>query len=369
MSLLHRRVGLARRNLLADRRRLGAGVLGIGLALMLVLLLDGLWEGVQTQATIYPDRAGADLYVTQRGVADFLGETSTIPRTTVDRVRGTPGVDWADPVRGQFVVFALHGKKVASYVVGYVPGRHGGPWSLAEGRGVRTNDDVVIDQALARRHGLEVGQTIAVGGHRFRIVGLANASGVMTGFVFVTHAATDALLRSPGTTSYVLVGTSQPTRVKQRLEQQRLTVFTRARLAANDRELYTGIFGSTIKLMVAVAFAVGALVVALTIYASVVERRREYGIVKALGGTGWTITAAVLRQTFAVTAVGLVVGGALYFAGRALIATLRPQFSIVLTTGGLARAVAAAALMGIVASIVPARRVATAEPASVYRAR
>jgi len=369
MLTRHRRVGLARRNLLADRRRLGAGVLGVGLALMLVLLLDGLWEGVQAQATIYPDRVGADLYVTQAGVADFLGETSTIPRATVDEVRATAGVDWADPVRGQFVVFSLHGKKVASYVVGYVPGRHGGPWSLVEGRSVGRDDEVVVDAALARRHGLEPGQMIEVAGRRFRIVGLADASGVMTGFVFVTHAATDALLRAPATTSYVLVGTQHPDEVKDRLADRGLTVFTRAKLAANDRELYTGIFGSTIKLMVAVAFAVGALVVALTIYASVVERRREYGIVKALGGSSRMITVTVVRQTLVLTAVGFVVGGVLYFAGRALIAELRPQFSVVLTTGGLARALAAAGLMGLVASIVPARRVANAEPASVYRER
>jgi len=339
----------------------------VGLALMLVLLLDGLWEGVQSQATIYPDQVGADLYVTQPGVADFLGETSRIPRTTVAAVRETPGVRWADPVRGQFVVFTLHGKKVASYVVGYEPGRHGGPWSLTEGRTVHRDDEIVVDAALARRHGLGSGDEIEVSGRRFRIVGLARASGVMTGFVFMTHAATDVLLRSPATTSYVLVGTSRPRDVERQLEAQGLTVFTKDRLAANDRELYTGIFGSTIKLMVAVAFVVGALVVALTIYSSVIERRREYGIVKALGGTGRMITATVLRQTLAVTAVGFVVGGVLYLGGRALIAELRPQFSVVLTAGGLLRALAAAALMGVVASVVPARRVAAAEPASVYR--
>jgi putative ABC transport system permease protein len=365
--MLTGRVGLARRNLLADRRRLGAGILGVGLALMLVLLLDGLWAGVQRQATIYPDRVGAQLFVAQRGVADFLGESSTIPRATVAEVQETPGVKWADPVRGQFVVFELHGKKVAAYVVGSVPGRHGGPWSLVSGRMVHADDEVVLDQALARRHGLDAGQTIEVGGYPLRVVGLADASAPMTGFLFVTHSATDVLLRSPDTTSYVLVGTRDPGAVKARLERRGLTVFTRDELADNDRELYTSIFGSVIKLMVAVAFVAGALVVGLTIYASVVERRREYGIVKAIGGSSRVIAGAVLRQSVALTAIGLLLGVVLFLAARALIAELRPQFSIVLTTGGLLTGLAAALLMALVASIVPARRVATAEPASVYR--
>jgi putative ABC transport system permease protein len=189
----------------------------------------------------------------------------------------------------------------------------------------------------------------------------------MTGFVFVTHAATDALQRSPNTTSYVLVGTDHPATVKRRLEAQGLNVSTRDQLAESDRRLYTSILGSPIKLMVAVAFVAGTLVVALTIYASVVERRREYGIVKALGASGARIATMVVRQTLVLVAFGFIVGAALFLGGRQLIAMVRPQFSIVLTTGGVARALIAALLMGLVAALVPARRVATAEPSSVYR--
>src|SRR5262245_51060020 len=97
-----RRVPLARRNLLADWRRLVAGGLGVGVALMLVLLLDGLRRGIESSATAYVDHVGADLFVTQPGVANFLGETSVLPRSTVDTVKTTPGVDWAAPVRGQY---------------------------------------------------------------------------------------------------------------------------------------------------------------------------------------------------------------------------------------------------------------------------
>jgi putative ABC transport system permease protein len=363
-----RHVRLARRNLLADRRRLLAGVLGVGLALMLTLLLGGLWDGVQAQAQLYPKRVGADLFVTQRGVRNFLGESSTIPIGAVDIARATPGVQWAAPVRGEFAIFELHAKKVAAYVVGSVPGEAGGPWSLSEGRVARTNDEAVVDDSLARRHDLGVGDRVEIGGRRFRVVGLASdALAPMTGFVFVTHAATDELQRSPDTTSYVLIGTDHPRSVKRRLEAQGLNVLTRDELAESDRALYTSILGSPIKLMVAVAFVAGTLVIALTIYASVVERRREYGIVKALGASGARIAAIVVHQTLLLVAIGLIVGGVLFLGSRLLITTVRPQFSIVLTAGGLARALIAALVMGLVAALVPARRVATAEPASVYR--
>jgi putative ABC transport system permease protein len=334
---------------------------------MLVLLLNGLWQGLLRQATTYPDRVGADLFVTQRGVADFLGDTATIPASTVRQVRATPGVAWADPVRGQFIVFDLRGTKVPAFLVGYQPGAHGGPWSIAEGRAVHRDDEIVVGRTLARRHGLQVGQGVSFGGHGFRIVGLANASGPMISFVFVSHAATDALLRSPATTSFVLVGTRQARVVQARLTDQGLTVLTRDQVAANDRSLYTGILGPVVRLMLGVAFVAGVLVVGLTIYAAVVERRREYGIIKAIGASGHMVTGTVVRETLALTTVGLVIGLVLFFGARLLITQVRPQFSIVLSPGGLVLGVVAAVAMALLASILPARRVAAAEPATVYR--
>jgi putative ABC transport system permease protein len=201
----------------------------------------------------------------------------------------------------------------------------------------------------------------------FRVVGLSRGtSGFMTGIVFITHSAGDTLLGARGTTGYVLVGTGRP----QAAERQRargLTVLTRRELAANSLELTTGIYGPPIRLMVAVAFAVGALVIALTAYTSVVERRREYGIVRAIGARGSTLTVLAVRQTLALAVLGLLAGALLYAAGRAVITAWRPQFSVVLTPAGLGRAVAAALLMGLVAAVVPVRRLVATDPASAYR--
>jgi putative ABC transport system permease protein len=265
-------------------------------------------------------------------------------------------------------VFDLHGQKVAAYLVGYVLGEHGGPWALAHGRALRSDNEVVVDSALAQRHRLRVGNTLDVGGHAFRIVGLsAGTSASMTGFVFVTHTAADTLLRTAGTTSYVLVGTQTPAATAQRLRAAGLTVFTSHELGANDRQLMTGIFGAPLNLMVGVAFVAGTLIVAMTVYASVLQRRREYGVIKAIGGTRRRIVEIVVRQALVLSFAGLVVGGALFIVGRALLHSARPQFSVVLTTGTFVRAVVAAVVMALLASVMPARSVANAQPAEVYR--
>ena len=364
---LRRGVPLGRHNLLADPRRLIASVLGVGLAVMLILLLDGMWAGLQKQATAYTDHAGADLYVLQPGIRDLTGGVSALPLSTVDTVRAEPGVTWAAPIRTAFVIVQLHGRKVAVYVVGSVPGQPGGPWSLASGRVARADGEIVIGRVLARRHGIGVGDSLDLMGHPMRVVGISRTTGFMFDYVFVTHDALDRMSATPGQTSAILVGTSTPTATAARLRGAGLNVLTRDEVAANDRKIVTGIFGSPIRLMVAIGLIGGTLIIALTAYTAIIERRREYGIVKALGARTSRLVTLAFGQTLALSVLGLLAGGALFLAGRAVIAQTRPQFSVLLTTGGMVRAVLVTLVMAAIAAIVPARRLAALEPAVAYR--
>lgn len=359
-------VPLARRNLLADPRRLAASAGAVGLAIMLILLLDGLWAGIKANVTSYEDNVGADLYVAQPGTRNFYGAISVIPASTLDTVRADPDVEWSAPVRGFFSIVDLHGKKLATFVVGSVPGDRGGAWDIARGRAPVADDEVAIGKVMAKRHGLDLGDTIDIMGQGFTIVG-TTSDAFMASFAFMTHAATDALLSAPGTTSFVLVGTDRPEAVRARLEAAGLTVLDRDTLAENDLALMTRAWGVPMRVMVWVAFVIGSLVIALSAYTAIAERRREYGIVKAIGARGLYLLALALRQTMMIAAAGLAAGGVLFLAGRALITSVRPQFVVLATGGGIARAVGAALLMGAVAAIVPARRLARLAPATAYR--
>lgn len=364
---MSRRVPLGWRNLTADRRRLLASVTGVGLAIMLILLLDGMWTGLKAQTRLYTDKAGADLYVMQDGMRE-LHDGGAIPLSAVDEIRATPGVDWAEPVRGSHVILELHGTKLGPYLVGTGTDAPGGAWSIRDGRGVRADDEIVVDGVMADRHGIDVGDRVDVMGTSFRVVGLSSGTaGFMTSYVFVTHAATDALFDAPGTTSYVLVGTSQPEAVRNRLTAAGFNTLTADEIAANAEELASGIFSGPFRLMVIVAFAAGTLIVTLTAYTAIVERRREYGIVKALGAGGGRLVAIAVGQTLVLALLGLLVGGLLFLAGREIIIAARPQFAVAITSAALLRAAAAAVVMALLAAVVPARRLGRLDPATAYR--
>jgi putative ABC transport system permease protein len=363
------RVPLGRRNLFSDTRRLVASVAGVGLALMLILLLDGLWEGIRTKVTVYEDNVGADLYVAQAGTQNFFGGESTIPAATVADVRNDPDVEWAAPIRGFFSILDMHGTKVPVYVVGSEPGQPGGPWSITRGRAPGADDEVVVGRGLVDRHGVAIDDRFDLLGRSFTVVGVdSQADAFMASFVFLTHAAADEVLASTDTTSFVLVGTDRPDEARERIaEQTGLAVLDVGEIRENDRALMTRAYGTPMAVMVAVALGAGSLVIALTAYAAISERRREYGIVKAMGAGSARLTKLAVGQSLALAVMGMAAGWLLFVAGRVLVVALRPQFSIVATPGSALRAAAAAVVMGLVAALIPARRLATLDPATAYR--
>lgn len=360
-------VPVARRNMWSEPRRLIASAAGVGLALMLILLLDGLWAGIDEKTTLYEDNSGADLYIAQPGAKNLFSTISVIPAATVDRVRADPDVRWAAPVRGMFSIIELHDTKVPAYLIGWEPGQRGGPWSVTGGRVPAADDEIAIGQVLARRHGVQIGDRLDVVGRPFTVVGVADADMFMSSFVFMTHAATDQLLQASGTTSFVLVGTDHPDRVRARLAATGVAVLDRDELKVNDLAVIARPFSVPLRFMVGVAFIVGSLVIALTAYSTIVEHRREYGILKAIGADRRRLYRLAVTQTLGLAAIGLAAGAVFFLVGRGLILWMRPQFAVVLTATVVIRAVVAALAMGVVAAIIPARRLARLDPATAYR--
>ena len=363
------RVPVARRNLAADAHRSVANVAGVAAALALILILQGLWIAFQRQSTAYVDNVGADLFVAEPGTTAFLGETSRIPETTADLVASVPGVDAVAPIVARGALLDLHGRKQFATVIGADPTSFGGAWSVTLGRTPRADDEVVLDESLAAQHDIALGDTVTIVDRSFDVVGVSDGTrSWMLAFVFVTLDAAQTSMRTPGTASYVLVRTGAPGPVADGIERATgLTVLPTALVRGNDRALIARSIEGPLNLMIALAFLAGTLIVGLTAYAHVVERFREYGVLRALGVSGRRLFAIVFGQTAAVVGAGIVVSLPLFVAASVAIAALRPQLETDLTAGSLALVLAAGIAMAFVGAVLPTRRVSKLEPAEVYR--
>lgn len=361
------KVPLGRRLMTARPGRLVAGVLAIGLALMMILLLDGLWAGVQERATTYEDHLGADLVVVAPGTESLFSDRSTLPAEVAGVVAAVPGVTGTSRARTMYTILELHGDKAAAAVVGFAPGGPGEPWDLAEGR-APADGEVAVDRLLSQEHGLALGDALPLMGRNLTVVGLTDDTAMfMTPLVFVTESTLTDVLGAAGTTGVVLVTTENPEATAERLRSQGLTVRTPAELAGAARELTTRIFGVPIRLMVAVAFAAGVLIVALVSYTVVAEHRRDLGVLKAIGAPAARLQFVTLTVTLGFSVVGGLVAVGLLAVARLAVTAWQPAFIVAVTPAALGRTAVAAAAMALLAAWVPARQVSRVDAATAFR--
>ncbi len=373
-------VSLARRNLLHDRVRFAITVAGVAFAVTLVLVQVGLFLGLLDKATVTIRHANADLWVTSRNTpnVDFA---HTFPETAALRARGVAGVERADNLIVAFMNVQLPTGAVENALV-YALDDFGYwrlPWKVAEGRGpddLRRGYSLLVDRSAALRYGpFAVGDYREVQGRRFRIVGATDeaTSFTTTPIAFMDYRNAQELLEPlRGNTTYVLVRTAPGADVAavQRELKRRLPyndVFTRDEWARRSRDYWvksTGL-GMSMGVTVFLGVLVGIVIVAQTLYTSAVEHLKEFGTVKAIGGSNLDIYRILAEQALVAAVVGFAVGALLSYGARPLMAgihldvLLSPAFTAAVFVGTVA--------MCLGAALFSFRRVAGIDPALVFR--
>jgi putative ABC transport system permease protein len=146
-----------------------------------------------------------------------------------------------------------------------------------------------------------------------------------------------------------------------------VNAITKREMAANDLKLFARVFSAPLKLMVAIAFLVGTMIVGLVIYTITVERQREYGVIKAIGAANRVLYRVVLIQALAASSAGSITGVLLAYGVSRWIMAARPQFLIVIHPSVAGWSLLAGLGMALVAALFPARVVAGLAPAEVFR--
>lgn len=364
---------LAFQNLWQQKFRLALSVVGVALAMMLIILLNGFLAGIYAQVTAYLDNSPAQLVIAQDGVTNLLSATSILPAGTEDQVHGVPGIAQVTPIVSQFVIFDLHDEKVVSYMVGYDPKLGGGPWQMKNGRFPAADDEVVLDWVMAANHDIALGETIDILDETFTVVGLSDGTNSwMASFFFVDKKAAERLLLAPSATSFVLL-TLEPdadiTAVTDRLTRRLrdVEIVPVATMRQNDIDVLVKVFAAPLQLMVSIAFAVGTAILGMVIYTATVERTREYGVLKAVGAKNRHLYGLVTQQGLVTAVLGSLLGIGLAALAARLIMENSPKFLIVLDPQSILIVSLSGLLMGVLAALLPARLVAQLDPAEVFR--
>lgn len=365
-------VPVGRRQLLSEPARLVVALLAVAAAVALVLLLTGLRRGLGEQATIYLDHQPPVL-VGQAGTRNFLSQTSVLDERLAGRVQRVAGVRDAAPISEGYAMLSLHGTRVLALLVGYDPGRRGGPWELAEGRTPRAFGDLVVDEVLADEHDLVVGTRLRFRGEALTIVGRSRGtSGFMTPLAFTTRETANALNEQPQTATFLLVTPAadvSPAALVRRIDAAvpGVAAHLRDELVTRDRDLFVGAFSGPLAAMIAIAAAVAVLVIAITVYSATRDRAREYATLKAIGLRRRALVRLVSFQAGALAVAGTVLGVAFAVAGAALVGVLAPKYLIALTASDALWMAVAALVFALLAALAPARYLDRLDPATAFR--
>jgi putative ABC transport system permease protein len=379
--------GLASVGLRTRKLRAGLSALGIAIGVAAIVAVLGLAASSQAALLSEIAKLGTNLLTVTNGES-LSGGTAELPLAApgmIGRLPGVTAVQDTGTVNGASAYRSPHIPAVNTNALTVNATTLGLPavagTSIAQGQflnaGTARQPVAVLGAAAAQRMGIDriwPGMRIWVGHQWFYVVGILNPavlaseidSEVLVGFpaaekylgfdghpsqVYIrtvdTQAATtsvDNLLgaqANPGNPSEVDV--SQPSDV----------LTARAATAGALNTLFLGLG--------AVALLVGAIGVANIMIISVLERRQEIGLRRALGATRGQIRIQFLAEAVLLSLIGGAAGVAIGAASTAIYAHAHHE-AIVIPTEAWAGGLGAAVIIGALAGLLPAIRAARLAP-------
>lgn len=372
---------LATKAMLADRGKLLACLLGVSFAVLLVNLQGGLLIGLVRKASLLVDYGQADIWIGHKHMKNVeLG--TYIPERWLQRIRKVEGVERADAyLVAPSETRMTDGRFETVEVIGCESGSPlGQAWALCSGNSsdaLRHPDGVIVDDCYDDKLGCpRVGDIRELNGQRARIVGKTRGIVGFTNQAYFFTTLERARCRyahvPPRHCSYFLVRARPGTDLAELCARLRQEVPDAAVYDAPTYSwmcmefwlLRTGI-GISFGLATILGLLVGLAVVAQTLYASVTERSKEFGTLKALGATEACIGRFLLVQALSNAGLGSVLGlTAAQVIGRAM---STPKAPVALTWQVAVLSVALIVLVCLLAAWLPYWRIRRIDPACVLR--
>lgn len=320
--------------------------LGLSLLLGVVLSMIGIYRGLVDDALVLARSPVADLWVVESGTRGPFAEASRIPGDTREAIARLTGVQAAGSVTYQSVEAQRARGKLRLYVVGYEPGRPGGPQRLVAGRSItRSHYEMIADQGT----GLRPGEQIHLGRDTFTVVGLTRGQVASGGdpVVYITlrdsqtlqfDLAPSALRReqargssagSTDTVNAVLARTASSVSAEKIVQQvmrwKHLAAMTQS---GQEDVLILSVVAKARKqigLFTGILLLVSAVIIALIIYTMTMDKLREIATLKLIGAPDRTIIGLIVQQALAMGVIGFGVGALLinqfkdYFPRRVIL--------------------------------------------------
>ncbi|MCA9071169.1 MAG: ABC transporter permease, partial [Planctomycetaceae bacterium] len=341
--------------------RFALTTLGVGMLLMVVMGMGGIYRGIVEDATLLIDRIRADLWIVQRHTRGPFAEISRVPPNLVYRVEAVPGVESAREFVYHTIQREREDQPLRIAVLGLSWPTDKGEWlPLIAGRPLAQNHfEMIADESL----GLALGETIQLGKETYMVVGLTtsmiSSNGDGLGF-FTVSDALQIQFDTPGEAvrlerasreargEETELGRKQPTLLEQAAKPSReLPAIARPQLSAvmvrvapgksvdqvaevisgwGDVSVYTRqgqrellLKGSVEKIRRQIGLfrilltVIAAIIMALILYTLTLDKIHSIALLKLIGAPNTVILALIMQQALVLGVLGY---GIAYLIGQ-----------------------------------------------------
>lgn len=339
------------RDLQFRRRRFTIAVAATSLLFAMTLLMNGMSRGLHQEVHRIVEVIDVDGWIVAADTSGPFTAASVVPAAGADLAEDAPGVSAADPIVILHSTMSEPETKDIN-LIGVEPGGLGHP-EVFDGSDLSRPGEAIADKAL----GFEIGQKVIVSGREVSVVGTAEDItyyfGIPTLFVTLEDAQAIAFQGQPLATAIVTDG--WPESIPPGVE-----VLDDAAVRADlERPLENGV--KSIDLMSALLWVTAAAIIGSIIYISVLERTRDFAVLKSTGTTNRSLMSGLALQATVLSLAAAVIGTIL---GQVL-APLFP-FQMALSLGSYVMLFGLAVSVGLVSSLAGLVRAVRVDPALAF---
>jgi putative ABC transport system permease protein len=368
----------ALRMLLHDRATSAGSILGVVAIIFLVGQQLSILFGLLTYMSVLVDHSGADIWVSTKNTQN-VNSGGSLPLAYAERLRGLDEIEWVEPIVTTGGLYRLAGGRYQGVqIVGVTrPEIAGGPWRFHEGsiKVLLDREAVTVDRTdLEVLGNPPMGAVSEISGRRVRIGAITQSiRGFEGSLVFTNIDKAREIGGVPSDRCSNLLVKLKPgapigdVMAGLRRMLPNTEVMTSPELSRSTRIYYlsnTGIGGS-IGFSTLVGTLVGIVIITLTMYTTVLNRQKDFAVLRALGARRKDIAVCILFQALFIAVVGLVLGFlllALFLYGTmdSSLPTYMPLWLPPLHAGFTV-------VLCLAASLLALRRAVGIEPATAFR--
>jgi len=371
------------------RVRTSLTIAGVAIAIAVLFSLLAFNAGYEKQLSGELGSMGINMLAVPKGcpyeAASLIIHGGVIPKylsyDDLEQVKNIDGVEIASPML--LHQFFKDDKPHIVYGINIEDQKLLKPWWKVEGR-YFTEDEtgvMVVGRSLAEKEDLKVGQVLQFGpdGVPTTIVGILERTGTQDDeFHFLPLADSQKIFGKEGQITTIAVkvkDVSQIAAIGKKMEQiPDIQVVTMTQIQGTIMNL-VGSAQTLLFSVIIIALFISAVGIINTLIMSVNERTREFGMMKAVGASGWDVSRLIVVETLILTLIGCAAGLIIAMAGSKLVESFvrgvipyAPAGNLIVVEPWLVFAcIGFALVIGLLCSIYPAIKTARLTPMEAMR--